>query len=165
MFPISLKILSAIFLGLRRIQKDIIINVHRCSCKVAVCYSYQIVINLQIVSTDCPENFNSKFHEIASSGRRIVLCTETDRQTDLFCVQRETDKQGCSVYRDRQTTELFCVQRQTDSRFVLCTETDSQTDELTHMTELIIAFSNISMYVCMNLYMYVCLYVCVYVCM
>jgi len=38
-----------------------------------------------IFSIECTENFNIKFHETPSSGSRVVLCTERERDglTDM----------------------------------------------------------------------------------
>jgi hypothetical protein len=105
-FWFSLQLLSKTFLILRRIRRDIIINVHRSSCKVPLLlsdfndtnilekFSEQLkyhtghtqnrycchILNI----TEFPrQNFerysNIKFHDNPSSGSRVVPCGRTDR--------------------------------------------------------------------------------------
>jgi hypothetical protein len=68
-FGFSLQSLSETFLILRTIQRDIIINVNRFSCKVPVILAeFEWEFSRQILEK-CS---NIKFHEHPSSGRRFV---------------------------------------------------------------------------------------------
>jgi hypothetical protein len=77
-FLFSLLCLSDTFLIIRRIQRNIIVIVHRCSSKVPLFLSH--FNETRISST----NFLSilKFHENPSSGSPVVPCRRTDSQTD-----------------------------------------------------------------------------------
>jgi hypothetical protein len=71
--------LSQTFLILRRIQRDIIINIHRSLCKVPfiiVRFLMKLEFSRQIFEK---KQSNIKFHENPSSGSRAVLCGRTDR--------------------------------------------------------------------------------------
>jgi hypothetical protein len=77
---ISLQLLSATFLILRRNQRDIV-NVHtrRSSCKVLVIL-VRFILNLNsldIYKIHC----TIKFHECPSHGSQVVPCRRTDGQT------------------------------------------------------------------------------------
>jgi hypothetical protein len=87
--------LSKTFLILRRIQRDIIINVYSYLRKVPI-----ILIKFQSKMKFSQQIFekqtNIKFNENPSSGSQVVACGQTDRQTD-----RQTD-----IQTDRQTDRL-----------------------------------------------------------
>jgi hypothetical protein len=76
-----LTILTEIFLILRRIKRDVFINVHRSSCTV----EYQLVLsdfmNLEF-SRRFAQKTNVKFHENPFSGSRVVSCRRADGRTD-----------------------------------------------------------------------------------
>ena len=63
--------LSEHFLNLRKIQRNIIINLHWYSCKVPV---IPVIFSKKI--------WNMKFYENLSSGSQVVPCGQTDGQTD-----------------------------------------------------------------------------------
>ena len=68
-------ILSEIFLALRRIHRDSVINVH-----VNTHYYCHILIKFQFSVQISEKHSNVKFHENSSSGSRLVPCGQTDRQ-------------------------------------------------------------------------------------
>ena len=74
-----LQLLSAIFLTLRRIQRDMIKNVYRSACEVPLCL---LEFNeTGIFSTDFGKIVKCiKFHENSSSGGRVVSCGQTGGQ-------------------------------------------------------------------------------------
>jgi hypothetical protein len=69
---------SKIYPILRRIQRDIIINVHRYSCKVPV---VRFLCNLNFLDIFPKKHSNTKFHEKKSSESRVVPCVPTDTHT------------------------------------------------------------------------------------
>ena len=73
-----------IFFILRRIKRDIIINVQTFLC--STCYSCQILIKLEFSRRIFNKSLNTKFHENPSTGTRVVSCGQTDGRTD-----RQTD--------------------------------------------------------------------------
>jgi hypothetical protein len=80
--------LSKELLILRRIQRDIMINVLTCSCTVplfmySATSSYSILITLEFYRQVFEKYSNIRFHENPSSGRRVVPCCHADGQTDL----------------------------------------------------------------------------------
>jgi hypothetical protein len=77
-FWFSLQLLPETFRILRRIKRDVIINVYRSSTR----YSFQILIKRQIPRQNFEKFLNAKSHENLSSGSRGVACGQTDRQTD-----------------------------------------------------------------------------------
>jgi hypothetical protein len=74
----SLRLVSEIFLILRRIQWDIIVNVHRYSCREPV-IRVSLYWNLNFLDT-----FLKNAHENPSSGSRVVPCGPMDRRTDRY---------------------------------------------------------------------------------
>jgi hypothetical protein len=64
-----------------RIKRDIIINVHRSSCKCR--YSCQILIELELPRQIFGKYSNVIFHENASGGSRVLLCGQTEGRTDV----------------------------------------------------------------------------------
>jgi hypothetical protein len=79
-FPVQY--LSEIFFNLRRIQRDIIINIHRSSCKVSV-NLVRFESKLNFLGRFKKKYSNITFNENPSSGNRVVPCRRTDRQTDM----------------------------------------------------------------------------------
>ena len=79
-FWFSLQLLSETFLIIRRIKRDIVINVHWSSCKVPV-----ILVKIGMkreISLHIFEKYkNIKFHENPSSGSRVVPCGGNDGKT------------------------------------------------------------------------------------
>jgi len=79
LFGFSIQLLFETFLFLRIFQPDVIINVHRPSCKSPVtlvtfnkAYIFSAVIGKGLV----------RFHENPSNGSRVVPWGQTDRQTE-----------------------------------------------------------------------------------
>ena len=73
---ISLQILSKTFLILRRIRRDIVINVKKCSCKVPVIL-VGLEWNINFLDRFTERSSNIKFHKNSSSGSRVP-CGRTD---------------------------------------------------------------------------------------
>jgi hypothetical protein len=69
--------LSEIFFILRSSQRAVIINVHRCSCKVPVIFV--TLIKLEFSRQIFEKTSNTKLNENPSSGSRVLLCGPTDR--------------------------------------------------------------------------------------
>jgi len=67
--------LSEIFLNLRRIQWDVVINVQTSLCKIPVI----IVRFLVLLGRVSKKRSNIKFHEIPSSGSQVVPRERADR--------------------------------------------------------------------------------------
>jgi len=100
----SVLLLSELFLILGIIQRDIVINVHRSSCKVPVVIrsrcsgpgrartqtlffcstrcSYAIVTELEFALQTFAKSSNTKFHEYPFNGSRAVPCRQAGRQMD-----------------------------------------------------------------------------------
>jgi hypothetical protein len=79
-YRISLQLLPEIFVIVRRVRRDITINIHTPSSKVSVLFSdFKETL---IFSTDFRKILKLKFHEIRSSGSRVVG-GRIDRQTDI----------------------------------------------------------------------------------
>ena len=79
-FWFALQLLSEVFLTLRTIQRHIIINVRRCSCKVPSFLSDSK--ETWIFSIDWKKYSYIKFHENLSSRNRVVLLFRlTDKHT------------------------------------------------------------------------------------
>jgi hypothetical protein len=75
-FWFSLQLLSETFLILRRIQRDMVINVHRSSCKVPLFLSdFNVLEFSRQIFKKCS---NIKLHENPSSVSRVVPCGQTD---------------------------------------------------------------------------------------
>ena len=72
--------LSETFLILRRIMRDISINVYWYSCTVAVMFVH--LTKLEILRQFFEKESRIKFHENSSTGSRIVSCGKTDKRTD-----------------------------------------------------------------------------------
>jgi hypothetical protein len=75
LFWFSLQLLSETFIILSRIQRDIIINVLRCSSKTPVVC--QILVKFEQSRQICEKSSSIKFHENPSSGSQIVPCGQT----------------------------------------------------------------------------------------
>jgi hypothetical protein len=76
-FWFSLQLLSEKFLILTRTRWEIIINVHRSSCKVPV-----ILVRV-LMKDESAKSSNTKFHENASGGSRTVPpCGQAHGRTD-----------------------------------------------------------------------------------
>jgi hypothetical protein len=74
-FRFSLELPSEIFPILRRIQRDIIINVHRSSCKVGLPIILVIfLIKLEFSRQIFEKSSNIECHENPSSGSRVIPC-------------------------------------------------------------------------------------------
>jgi hypothetical protein len=70
MFWLSVQLLSEIFLILRRIHRDITINVHRCSCKVPVSL-VRFCWNLQFLDSFSKNTQISNFTKIRPVGAEL----------------------------------------------------------------------------------------------
>jgi hypothetical protein len=75
-FWFSVQLLSETFLILRRIQRDIIINIHRSLRKVPLLLSD--FNETWVFSRHSKKSSNIKFNENPSSGSRVVPCGRTD---------------------------------------------------------------------------------------
>jgi hypothetical protein len=73
--------LSKTFLILRRIRRDITINVHRSSCKMPD-YSGQILMKIEFSRQMFEKYSNIKFRENPFSGSLVVPCRRTDRHDE-----------------------------------------------------------------------------------
>ena len=83
-FHSFLKLLSEIFLILRRTERDMIKNVYWSLCKVPVIV-VRFECNVEILNKFSKKYSNAKFHENPSSGSRIVPCGPTE-MTKLMVV-------------------------------------------------------------------------------
>ena len=79
-FLIFCTTLSETFLVLRRIQRDIIINVHKFSITVPR-YSCQISLKLEFSPHIFEQHSNSSFVKNPSRGSRVVPCAHTHTHT------------------------------------------------------------------------------------
>jgi hypothetical protein len=80
-FRFSIQLLSETFLFLRRNERDIVINVHRYSCKAPV-NSCPILMKLEFSRKNFEKYSNIKFHE--KSVQWEACCSmRTDRETDI----------------------------------------------------------------------------------
>ena len=77
-FYVHGQILSQIFLSLRRIQRDICINVGTEIAMYSTRYSYQILIKPEFSTHILENSLCAKFHQTPSSGSRVVPCGQTD---------------------------------------------------------------------------------------
>jgi hypothetical protein len=79
-FWFCLQYLSEIFLILRRIQQDIIINVHRSSHTVNIYFFFFLLSwNLNFLGRFSKKNSNIRFYENPSTRGHVVPCVQTDR--------------------------------------------------------------------------------------
>ena len=112
-FWFSVQLLSELFLILGRVQRDIVINVHRSSCKVPFVIrsrcsgpwrartqtlfffstrcSRAIVTKLEFAPQTFAKSSNTKFHENSFSGSRAVPCRQAGRQADGRTDRAEED--------------------------------------------------------------------------
>jgi hypothetical protein len=82
-FWFSVQLLSETFLILRRIQQDIIINIHRSSCKVPVIL-VRFWWNLNLLDRVSKNTQVSNFMKIRPVGAELFHADrQTDRQTDM----------------------------------------------------------------------------------
>jgi hypothetical protein len=77
-FWFSLQILSKTFLILRRIQQDIIINLHRSLCEVLTIL-VRFECNLNFLDRFKKKYSDIKFDENLSSGSWVVPCEHTEK--------------------------------------------------------------------------------------
>jgi hypothetical protein len=89
LFPVQL--LSEAFLILRRPEQDMMINVHRCSCKVPF-FSCQILMRLEI-SRHILENYSNNFTKILPLGAEFSM--GTDRETNRHDEANSRFSQSC----------------------------------------------------------------------
>ena len=68
---------SETFLFLRRIQRGVIVNTHRPSCKVPMIIVGQVLIKLEFSRQIFEKYSNIKSHENPSSWSRVVPCGQT----------------------------------------------------------------------------------------
>jgi hypothetical protein len=80
-FWFSLQLLSETFLILRRIQRDMIINVNTSNVKDL--YSRHILTKLPFPQPIFEKYSNIKFHENPSIGSRVLPCGQTDVKTGM----------------------------------------------------------------------------------
>ena len=78
----SLQRLFGTFLILRRIQRDMIRNVYRASCKKSILYSFPILKQLEFSRQIFEKSSNINFDENRSNGSRVVPCGRTDRHDE-----------------------------------------------------------------------------------
>jgi hypothetical protein len=81
-FLFSLRLLFETFLMIRTAERDIIIDVHRSSCKVSVNFC-QILIKLEFSQQIVENPSSTKFHENTSSRNRAVPYERTHSGRDL----------------------------------------------------------------------------------
>jgi hypothetical protein len=80
LFWFYLRQLSAKFLILRKIQRDVFINIRRSSCKVPVIL-VRFLIKFEFSQQIFEKYSYTKFHENSSDGSRVVPRVRTDIQT------------------------------------------------------------------------------------
>jgi hypothetical protein len=78
-FWFSLQLLFETFIILRRIQRDIVINIETSSCKAPVILC-RILVKLEFSRHILGKSSNIKFHQNTSTGSRVVPFGQTDRQ-------------------------------------------------------------------------------------
>jgi hypothetical protein len=79
---------------MRRIKRDIVINVLRYSCKVPVILD--ILMKFEFSQQIFEKSLNIKFYENPSSGSGIVPCGQTDEERDRV-EDKETNMTGAIV--------------------------------------------------------------------
>ena len=86
-FWFSLQHLFETFLILRRIQRDVVINVKTSSCKVPVILLLftRILIKLKFSQQIFVKSSNIKFHLNPASGSRVVPCVRTNLKLIVAC--------------------------------------------------------------------------------
>jgi hypothetical protein len=99
-FATTFVFLSQTFLILRRIKRDNVRNLHRCSRKVPV-DSCQILIIVDFSGQAVKKSLNIKFHENPSSESRVLQCGRTDKQT-----QTETQTDGRTDRHDEASSRF-----------------------------------------------------------
>jgi hypothetical protein len=106
-------------ISLKRIQRDIIINVHKPSCKVPV-NSCQIITKLEFNRQIFEKYSNIKFLKNPFTGSRVVPCGRTDRYTKLIVAFRNFAKAPknyifcprlhlCFLYGSQKSSDYFCL--------------------------------------------------------
>ena len=85
LFWFSVQLLSETFLILRRIQRDIIINIRTSVFIWNSRYSCQILIKLELPRQIFENSLGIKFNDNPSSGSRFVPWGRTDRQDKANC--------------------------------------------------------------------------------
>jgi hypothetical protein len=107
------------FLTLRRIQRDVIKNVHKSSCTVVVRFKWNLTFFDRIFKNVEISNYT----KYPSSGSRVILCGRTDGRTDSqinvtklivaflnFANAPKNDTQRIDVwYRYRLNNEQQCI--------------------------------------------------------
>ena len=78
-FWFSLQILSETFLRLRRVQRNIVINVQHLHEKYL--FLWTDCKECRLFLPDFRKEFNMKFHENSSTGRRVIPCGRTEERT------------------------------------------------------------------------------------
>jgi hypothetical protein len=81
-FWFSLQIVSETYPILRRIQRDIIINVHGSSLHIKYLLFLSDIIKLKFCRQIFEKFSDIKFHENMSSGSRVVTCGQIDGRKD-----------------------------------------------------------------------------------
>ena len=76
------QLLSEIYLFLRRIDRDMIKNVHWSPCKVPV-IPVRFEWNLNFLDSFAKSTYISDFNENSSSGMQFVVFAQTEGRTDM----------------------------------------------------------------------------------